>query len=478
MKKQKRSARHFGLKALLLLLSLVMLFASLSACQAPADTGGTTVEGDKDSYAGRKLDVLFMVGGQGQMADPILAKLEEVLPGLETTIVYDHKAADILRRRVMADDPPDIFDVNSGFYDYYAAISEGVCKPLDFLYDVPCVDDPSKTLGDILAFPMMTFGFVDGKHYCMSDSIFTSGLWYDANMFKEKGYAVPETWDEFYALGEKAKADGKYLLSYSTRSAAEYFYQYWFNPLLTTLSLEAFGKTQNPAADSWSDPAVRKALELTKDLVDKGYVETMSGTLVITELQMQFCNGNILFYPCGSWLEAEMGDNWPDGFDLTYLPFPTQKKGEASYLHVTGVVSAVSAKTKNEDLVKEYYRYMLSNKETMEKVIGITMNGLPVKDFSTNFGSLLPSSTASSWAAIDSGRVIGYRAMAPSFYPSLGPVINDKISGLTLEGTSVDEVIDALNGIYAQILADDSITKREYDLSSVMEALANYNATK
>ncbi|NLZ56015.1 MAG: extracellular solute-binding protein [Clostridiaceae bacterium] len=477
MKKHKGSARHFGLKALLMLLSLVMLFTTLSACQSPGKTDGTTGDGG-DSYAGRKLDVLFMVGGQGQMADPILAKLEEVLPGLETTVVYDHQANEIMRKRTLANDPPDIFDVNAHFYDHYAAINEGVCKPLDFLYDVPTVNDSSKKLGDIINFAMLNFGYVDGKHYCMADTIYTSGLWYDANMFKEKGYAVPESWDEFVALGEKAKADSKYLLTYSSRYGDEYFYNYWFNPLLATINVQDYGRTQNPAPDSWDAPAVRKALELTKELIDKGYVDTVSGTLEITETQMEFCNGNILFYPCGSWLEAEMAGNWPDGFDLKYLPFPPQKKGDPSYLHVTGVVSAVSAKTKNEDLVKEYYRYMLSDKETMEKVVGITLNGLPVKNFSANYGSLLPKSVASSWDAIDSGQAIGFRVMAPSFYTSLGATLKDRIDGFTSGEISIDDVINGLNEQYEQILADDSVPKYEYDLSSVMDAIREYNENK
>jgi N-acetylglucosamine transport system substrate-binding protein len=291
-----------------------------------------------------------MVGGQGQMADPILAKLEEVYPGLETKVTYDHNAADILRSRVMANDAPDIFDVNSGMYDYYSAIQEGVIMPLDFLYDVPCVDDPTKTLKDIINLPMLTFGYVDGKHYCMSDSVYTSGLWYDAAMFKSKGYQVPTTWDEFVALGDVAKKDGKFLLCYSTKYGQEYFYNYFFNPLVCSIDIGAFGKLQSLEENAYNDPAVRKALDYTKSLLDAGYVDVVSGALEITETQMEFCNGNVMFYPCGSWLEAEMAGNWPDGFELTYMPFPAQKAGDPSYLSVSGVVSAVSAKTKNRIL--------------------------------------------------------------------------------------------------------------------------------
>lgn len=468
-------------KIFALILCLALVLSCFAGCAQNNTPGGSddvkTVSADDASkdYNGRELDVLFMVGGQGQMADPILAKLEEVFPGLETTVTYDHNAADILRNRVMADDAPDIFDVNTGMYDYYSAIDEGVMKPLDFVFKAPCVDDPSKTLGDILNFSMMGFGYVDGTNYCMADSVYTSGLWYDANMFREKGYDVPATWDEFIAVGEDAKADGKFLLSFSTRYGSEYFGNYWFNPLLCSIDLEAFGKTQALAENAYDDPAVVKALTLTKDLMDKGYFDTVGATLDITETQMEFCNGNVLFYACGSWLEAEMAGNWPDGFELTYMPFPVQKEGDPSYNGIAGVKSAVSATTKNADLVQEYYRYFYSNAETTKKVVEIHQNGLPIADFSKNYGDLLPESVSSCWASIDSGQVLGYQNLVTSFYASITDLLTDSISALNADTISVDDFCGRMNTFYNDTRADDSIPIRDYDLSALMEMVKNYS---
>lgn len=472
-------------KILVIFLCICVLSLGFVGCGSKKkDTSDTTTTTTTDKtsdegkgtpdFSGRKLDVLFMVGGQRQMADPIIAKLKEVHPGLDAEVVYDHNAADILRSRVMANDAPDIFDVNGGMYDYYAAIEEGVLKPLDFLYDVPTVDDPSKTLGDILNFPMMTFGYVNGKHYCMNDSVYTSGLWYDANMFKEKGYKTPDTWDEFVELGAKAKADGKYLLCYSTKYGQEYFYNYWLNPLICSIDINAFGKMQKLEENAYSDPAVREALNRTKLLIDKGYTDTVSGTLEITETQMEFCNGNVLFYPCGSWLEAEMDGNWPDGFELRYIPFPSNKAGDPSYLSIAGVISGVSATTKNEDIVKEYYRYMLSDKETTRKVVETTTNGLAIADFSKNFGSILSDSVASSWDAIDSGKCIGVRDQARSFYPDIKDPITNLSSAFNAGDVDVDGFITKMNEVYKKVREDDSVIKREYDMSAIIAAVKAY----
>ncbi len=294
-------------------------------------------------------------------------------------------------------------------------------------------------------------------------------------MFKEKGYDLPETWDEFVALGDKAKADGKHLLLYSVAFGGEYFYNYFFNPLLCSIDLEAFGKLQRLEENAYSDPAVKKALDLVQMLIDEGYTEPVASTLTsISEVQMEFCNGNVLFYACGSWLEAEMEGNWPDGFDLKYIPFPAQKKGDPSYLAVAGVISAVSAKTENVDIIKEYYRYMLSNKETTTKVVETTLNGLAIADFSENYGHLLSSSVSSSWEAVDAGQAIGIRELARSFYPGLADRIQQSIQALHADDIDVAGYIDALNDFYNETRADDAVLKRDYDMTALMEAVSAY----
>jgi hypothetical protein len=43
---------------------------------------------------------------------------------------------------------------------------------------------------------------------------------------------------------------------------------------------------------------------------------------------------------------------------------------------------------------------------------------------------------------------------------------------------TVDEYITKLNEFYAQTRADDSVTKYNYDMSAIMEAVSSYNAKK
>ena len=61
------------------------------------------------------------------------------------------------------------------------------------------------------------------------------GLFYNAGFLKEKGWDVPKTWDEMWALGDKAAAEGTYLFTYPTTGYFDaFFYALMYACLLYT----------------------------------------------------------------------------------------------------------------------------------------------------------------------------------------------------------------------------------------------------
>ncbi len=44
---------------------------------------------------------------------------------------------------------------------------------------------------------------VDGRVYCLRNDLAQAVLWYDKSLLEQFGYAVPTTWEEYQALGEK-----------------------------------------------------------------------------------------------------------------------------------------------------------------------------------------------------------------------------------------------------------------------------------
>ena len=60
----------------------------------------------------------------------------------------------------------------------------------------------------------LTNPYGDGKTYLAPMFYSPCGLFYNAGFLKEKGWDVPKTWDEMWALGDKAAAEGTYLFTY------------------------------------------------------------------------------------------------------------------------------------------------------------------------------------------------------------------------------------------------------------------------
>lgn len=449
-----------GKRIISILIAVLMIVGLCAGCNKSggAENPNPAKSGAKYDFNGRTLDVLYMVGGQGQMADPIADKLKEDYPGLTVNVVYDHNAHEIMRNRVMAGNPPDIFDINQGFYDYYGAIAEGICKPLDFLYPLKTVDG-SKTLKEVIDFDAIKKGYVDGKYYLMADTIYTSGLWYDAKLLRDNNINPPTTWDEFVKALEILKSKGVIGLSWSGKWAGEYALNYFFYPQVASLDYKAFIDIQNLEDNAWKSPAVREVMDRLKMIVDKGYFDTKSAGMDAAEIQMEFIKRTFAFYPCGSWFEAEMEGNWPDDFELTYLPFSGVKDAKGTnHTLLASVVSGVSAETKNEDIVGEYYRYMLSDKEVTTNIVKGALNGLPIKGFSENFGDLLPKSVQGTWAAISDGNK-PLIEMASSWYPEHIIMSGDAITAFVAGNITAEEFADRMDKFGKQVKDDSSIVK-------------------
>ena len=61
----------------------------------------------------------------------------------------------------------------------------------------------------------ITNPYGDGKTYLMPMFYGPCGLFYNAALFEEKGWTVPETWDQMWELGDKAAAEGIAPVSYT-----------------------------------------------------------------------------------------------------------------------------------------------------------------------------------------------------------------------------------------------------------------------
>ncbi len=119
-----------------------------------------------------------------------------------------------------AGDYPDVVHLATG---RPAALTETMIKEdgLEDITDVLSMTVPGENVkvSDKIAGGFtdssLTNPYGDGKTYMAPMFYSPCGLFYNAGLFEEKGWEVPKTWDEMWALGDKAKAEGIALFTYS-----------------------------------------------------------------------------------------------------------------------------------------------------------------------------------------------------------------------------------------------------------------------
>jgi len=137
--------------------------------------------------------------------------------------------------------------------------------------------------------------------------LFATGLFYNANLFGEGKYALPETWDEFFQLGEEAKKDGIALFTYPT---AGYFDAFFYALLTQVGGPDLFNRAMNYDVDAWTSPEATKAFEIVGELAKYVHPDTVAQANVagFTKNQQLILDNEALFVTNGTWLPNEMAD--------------------------------------------------------------------------------------------------------------------------------------------------------------------------
>jgi len=413
----------------------------------------------KKDYSGRTLKLLLSVGGGGDYYTPIANRMMELYPGLKVEVTFDQNAAEIMRTKVLANDAPDIFDINVNSLPWYDAIQQGIAQPIDEMFELPTMDG-TKKLGDVIDKSPYVLGEYNGSHYVVHEYQYLAGFWYDAAFFRENNLTIPTDWASMQQLGEECKALGIDLMGYCGTSANEYAIMYWFWPMLASNNPEMVTRLTNLDYEAWNANDMAGLMEKIawvrdNDLFAKG---TISGKC--SEDQMAFINHEFALWPCGSWLEAEMADAWTPGWELTYLPYSWGNNVGEEHMIATGNACQVSSTTQNWDLVCEFFRLMFSDDTTIKNMCDVHKNVVLIEGFSEKFGSSVDPSVKATAALMD--KVTMQVDVCGTWYPQinneLGNMLNSYFMGELDDAAFIQRGYD----YFKKTKEDPGITKFEY----------------
>ena len=443
--------------------------ATLASCAAPgggggggAGTGKVTADNPFGVAANSKVDAVIFDGGYGVDYVESAAKIMEAnkkLGGVSVKVSSTQKIATELQPRFVGGNPPDLID-NSG------ANSIGwntILSQLETLDDVLDSNNLEGTkISDTLFGGVKAPGTFDGKFVALNYVMTVYGIWYSSSLFEENGWTVPTSWQDLKALGEAAKAKGKYLFLWG-QEAATYYQTMVVDSAVYQAGDDVRLPLENLDAKAWSHPAIQGILEILYDLIKSGYVKPGGAGTKFTEAQAQWSlKQEALLYPSGSWIENEMKKQTADNFKMkgfAELPLDgSQTTPKGTMRAEAGEPFIVPSNAKNPAGGKELLRTMLS-KESATAFAKAKLAPTIVKD-------TVPADGFGSTALVSQSELLAtagdnvFTIKSFNLYGMNGdqlPIWNSFLEGKM----TVADITAALQGLTDKIREDSSITKIE-----------------
>ena len=348
-------------KALSLILAAAMTAGMLSGC---------TKKDEDSSGAGSSNQTLKVAAIEtaygADMWKEIVAAFEKANPGVKVELTIDKNLEDVISPKMKFGDYPDVVHLAVG---RTAALTETMTKDnairdLSSMLELTVPGEDVKVKDKIVSGfldTLVTNPYSDGKTYLAPMFYGPCGLFYDEAFLKSKGWSVPTTWDEMWALGDKAKAEGIALFTYPTTG---YFDAFFYALLNETGGPDFFNRAMQYEKGIWDTDEANQAFSIVEKLASYTEKTTVANANDSNYLKNQqlILDHKALFMPNGTWVVGEMKDApRADGFEwgFTALPAVKESGNRYSYTFFEQVWSPKQAK--NPELADKFMAYLYSD---------------------------------------------------------------------------------------------------------------------
>jgi multiple sugar transport system substrate-binding protein len=196
---------------------------------------------------------------------------------------------------------------------------------------------------------------VDGQVYCLRNDLAQAVLWYNKTLMDQFGYAVPTTWEEYQALGEKvAKEHPGYIIG----SAGDAWTPEVF---LWASKCEANGVTGPKAVTVKTDTTeCKRAASMLDTLRENGTVPVVS---VFTPEFVKKYSGKVLMMPGPAWYAGAIFNNpqslnVPAGQLGVAAPLPWKGEDKAVTGNVGGGTWFISSHSENLAAAQKFVQFV------------------------------------------------------------------------------------------------------------------------
>lgn len=354
-------------KKLFLTLSLVFVLV-LAACgggQTENNNGNGDAEVPTDKEVTLKVAALES-GYGGEIWEKVTEAYEAHYENVTIDLTLAKNIEEVMRPEMQAGNYPDVFMLATNREEALTEtlIKENGLENLDDLFDrtvstedVAVKDKLLEGFTDTLA----TNPYADDETYMAPMFYSPTGLFYNANLFEEKGWDVPETWDEMWELGEKAKEEGIYLFTYPV---AGYFDTFIGALLYTSGGPDLFNAAMTYEEGVWYTEEATRVLEIVEKLGEYTHPNTVANANPndFTKNQQLVLDNEAVFMPNGNWVVGEMAEApRAEGFEWGMMAIPAFEEGGDRYAFTFFEQIWIPKEAENKEVAKDFITFLYSD---------------------------------------------------------------------------------------------------------------------
>ena len=362
-------------KLLSALLSVAMVASLLVGCggakteEAPAaTTEEATTEAPAETAPAEDVTINVAAIETAYGAD-MWAKVAEAFTaetGIKVELTTDKNLEDVIGPSMQGGEYPDVIHLATG---REAGLTEQFIKG-NMIADITDVLSMTVPGEDAVVSDKIAGGFTDtsltnpygdGKTYLAPMFYSPCGLFYNAGLLEEKGWEVPATWDEMWALGDKAAAEGIALFTYPTTG---YFDAFLYALMYSVGGPEFFNAATNYEEGIWDTAEAKTCFDIIAKLATytNPITPAQANDQDFTQNQQLVLDNKAIFMPNGTWIVGEMAEApRAEGFKWGMTALPAVEAGGAGYSYTWFEQAWIPSGAENVDAAKQFVAFLYSD---------------------------------------------------------------------------------------------------------------------
>ncbi|MEW2404078.1 extracellular solute-binding protein [Streptomyces sp. NPDC046862] len=298
----------------------------------------------------------------------------------------------------------------------------------DKLVDLTDIINDDPVLRDGFLPAVLAAGDLKGRHYGIPmRGMQPVILFYNKSVFAEHKLQPPTTWDQLLDINAKLKKAK--ITPFALGGSDVWPELMWLEYLVDRIGgPEVFKRIQDGDAEGWGDPAVLRAAEMVKELIDDGAFGSKftSVSYVNGGAPAVFAKGRAAMHLMGSWEYSTQLGKFPDfaKSNLGWAAFPKIEDGTGDVRNVVGNPTnywSINSRTRNKDLAVAFLKDCASQAYAKDLV---DLGDVPT---TSNAAELLSSAPNPEYARFQYDMVEKAPAFTLSWDQALGDALGTKM---------------------------------------------------